>query len=174
MAGAPHRYLEEEHLHGLLVNALPGMPETVAALDALLPFVDNWATCDLLKPAAFKRAAHTPEGCARLEREAYRWMADGRAYTRRFGVSVLMNFLLDDGFDPAQLEAAAAIPQGDYYVDMMVAWYVATALANRWEQTIPLIEGRRLPAWTHRKAIQKARESFRVPDERKARLAAFR
>ena len=85
-----------------------------------------------------------------------------------------MNFLLDDGFDLAQLEAAAAIPQGDYYVDMMVAWYVATALAKRWEQTIPLIEGRRLPAWTHRKAIQKARESFRVPDERKSYLRELR
>ena len=168
LAAQPHFYLEENELHGLLLNDERDYPAALRKLEDFLPQVDNWAVCDLLKPAAF---ADRPDG---LEEQAFAWMADGHAYTRRFGVSVLMNFFLDDGFDARQLDAAAALPQGDYYADMMVAWYFAEALARRWDDAIPYLEGRRLPPDTHAKAIQKARESRRISPEQKDYLRSLR
>ena len=168
LAARPHFYLEENELHGLLLNDERDFPAALRKLEDFLPQVDNWAVCDLLKPAAF---ADRPAG---LEEQAFAWMASERTYTRRFGVSVLMNFFLDDGFDARQLDAAAALPQGDYYADMMVAWYFAEALARRWDDAIPYLEGRRLPPDTHAKAIQKARESRRISPEQKDYLRSLR
>lgn len=168
MSTLPHSYYDEYNLHGLLINELRGYDETVAALDGFLPYVDNWATCDLLSPRAFKPRPEPLMG------EVERWTASGRTYTVRFGIGVLLGFYLDEGFDPSQLELAAGCCCGEYYVDMMVAWYFATALAKQRESALPYIENRRLSRWVHNKAIQKSVESRRIAPELKEYLKSLR
>lgn len=164
----PHETYDENMLHGILLNELPSYDACVSALDAFLPHVDNWAVCDVLAPRAFrKRPPHLLE-------QAKRWIASSHPYTVRFGVGVLMRQYLDDGFSVDHLRTVAAIDSEDYYVRMMIAWYFATALTKQWDATIPLIEEGALPLWTHNKAIQKARESYRVPADRKSILASLK
>ena len=168
MDSLPHEYYEEDNLHALFINAAAGYDAAAARLERFLPHVDNWATCDLLKPKAFKKR---PEG---LEGLAARWMGSAHTYTARFGIGVYMNFYLGEGFDTRQLDAAARCCRGDYYVDMMVAWYFATALAKREAETLPYLTGRRLSPWAHNKTIQKACESFRISPELKERLKGMK
>ena len=168
MAALPHEYYDENCLHGLLINDIKDFGATVSALDAFLPYVDNWAVCDLISPRSFK--SRPPELAARVRR----WLESSHSYTVRFGIGVLMSFYLDEGFEPAQLEAVAERCCEEYYVNMMVAWYFATALAKQPEAALPYIENRRLSRWTHNKAIQKSIESRRIPDETKAYLKTLR
>ena len=168
MAALPHEYYDENCLHGLLINDIKDFGATVSALDAFLPYVDNWAVCDLISPRSFK--SRPPE----LAAHVHRWLDSSHSYTVRFGIGVLMSFYLDEGFEPAQLEAVAERCCEEYYVNMMVAWYFATALAKQPEAALPYIENRRLSRWTHNKAIQKSIESRRIPDETKAYLKALR
>lgn len=168
LAARPYFYLEENHLHGLIVNEESDYQTAVGELEVFLPDVDNWATCDLLKPIAF---AGRPAG---LEEQAFKWMRSDHTYTVRFGVSVLRNFFLGEGFRTEQLDAVAEVPAGDYYVEMAVAWYVATALADRWEQTVSYLEDRRLPRATHLRAIRKGCESRLLSPEQKAYLRTLR
>ena len=168
MAALPHEYYDENCLHGLLINDIKDFGATVSALDAFLPYVDNWAVCDLISPRSFK--SRPPE----LAAHVHRWLDSSHSYTVRFGIGVLMSFYLDEGFEPAQLEAVAERCCEEYYVNMMVAWYFATALAKQPEAALPYIENRRLSRWTHNKAIQKSIESRRIPDETKAYLKTLR
>lgn len=168
MAALPHEYYDENCLHGLLINDIKDFGATVSALDAFLPYVDNWAVCDLISPHSFK--SRPPELAAHVRR----WLESSHSYTVRFGIGVLMSFYLDVGFEPAQLEAVAERCCEEYYVNMMVAWYFATALAKQPEAALPYIENRRLSRWTHNKAIQKSIESRRIPDETKTYLKALR
>lgn len=168
MAALPHEYYDENCLHGLLINDIRDFGATVSALDAFLPYVDNWAVCDLISPHSFK--SRPPELAAHVRR----WLESSHSYTVRFGIGVLMSFYLDVGFEPAQLEAVAERCCEEYYVNMMVAWYFATALAKQPEAALPYIENRRLSRWTHNKAIQKSIESRRIPDETKAYLKTLR
>ena len=168
MAALPHEYYDENCLHGLLINDIKDFGATVSALDAFLPYVDNWAVCDLISPRSFK--SRPPELAAHVRR----WLESSHSYTVRFGIGVLMSFYLDEGFEPAQLEAVAERCCEEYYVNMMVAWYFATALAKQLEAALPYIENRRLSRWTHNKAIQKSIESRRIPDETKAYLKTLR
>ena len=168
MAALPHEYYDENCLHGLLINDIKDFGATVSALDAFLPYVDNWAVCDLISPRSFKSCP--PELAAHVRR----WLESSHSYTVRFGIGVLMSFYLDEGFEPAQLEAVAERCCEEYYVNMMVAWYFATALAKQPEAALPYIENRRLSRWTHNKAIQKSIESRRIPDETKAYLKTLR
>lgn len=168
MAALPHEYYDENCLHGLLINDIKDFGATVSALDAFLPYVDNWAVCDLISPRSFK--SRPPELAAHVRR----WLDSSHSYTVRFGIGVLMSFYLDVGFEPAQLEAVAERCCEEYYVNMMVAWYFATALAKQPEAALPYIENRRLSRWTHNKAIQKSIESRRIPDETKAYLKTLR
>ena len=168
MAALPHEYYDENCLHGLLINDIKDFGATVSALDAFLPSVDNWAVCDLISPRSFK--SRPPELAAHVRR----WLDSSHSYTVRFGIGVLMSFYLDVGFEPAQLEAVAERCCEEYYVNMMVAWYFATALAKQPEAALPYIENRRLSRWTHNKAIQKSIESRRIPDETKAYLKTLR
>jgi len=168
LAALPHRYYEENNLHALLINAMRDYGAALAATDAFLPFVDNWATCDLLNPAAF---AACPPG---LPAQARRWMASDHTYTIRFGIGVLMRYYLDGRFSPEYAEAVAALRSEEYYVNMMIAWYFATALAKQWDAALPFLRERRLDRWAHNKAIQKAIESCRVTEEHKAQLRALR
>lgn len=168
MAALPHEYYDENCLHGLLINDIKDFGATVSALDAFLPYVDNWAVCDLISPRSFK--SRPPE----LAAHVHRWLDSSHSYTVRFGIGVLMSFYLDEDFEPAQLEGVAERCCEEYYVNMMVAWYFATALAKQPEAALPYIENRRLSRWTHNKAIQKSIESRRIPDETKAYLKTLR
>lgn len=168
LSALPHAYYDEDNLHGLLVCALRGYERCAGALEAFLPYVDNWATCDLLRPRCFERR---PAG---LERRAALWLNSPHTYTARFGIAVYMCYYLGEGFSAAQLEAAAARCCGDYYVDMMIAWYLATALAKQPEAALELLEGARLSAWVRQKTIQKALESRRVDPALKERLRRLR
>lgn len=160
----PHTYHDENNLHGLLIAAIDDYAKVIDALDAFLPYVDNWATCDIISPKVFRK--HLPELTAKIEG----WLASGKAYTVRFGMEMLMTFYLDEHFKPEYHELVAGIFSSEYYVNMMIAWYFATALAKQWDATIPYIERRRLDTWTHNKTIRKAVESLRITDEQKAYL----
>lgn len=168
MAELPHGYYDENNLHGLLINEMRSYDAALAALEAFLPHVDNWATCDILSPRAFKTR---PEG---LMDEVRAWLSSGRTYTVRFGLGVLLGFYLDEGFDAGQLELAAGCCCGEYYIDMMVAWYFATAAAKQPEGALPYIYERRLSRWVHNKTIQKCVESRRISPELKERLKTLR
>lgn len=168
LTALPHRYYEENNLHGLLLCARSGYEETVAGLEAFLPYVDNWATCDLLSPRAFR--AHPSQ----LPCQIRRWLDSGDTYTVRFGLEMLMSFYLDECFRPEYLDWAAEVKSEEYYVRMMVAWYFATALAKQYDAALPYLTDRRLEQWTHNKTIQKAVESYRITPEQKDALRALR
>ena len=129
----PHRYYEENNLHGLLISAIPDYDGAVAALETFLPYVDNWATCDLLSPKAFRK--HPPE----LRKQIRRWVEDAHTYTVRFGLGMLMSFYLDEGFQMEDLDLAAGVRREEYYVKMMAAWYFATALAKQYDAALPYL-----------------------------------
>jgi 3-methyladenine DNA glycosylase AlkD len=164
----PHEYLEENNLHAFLISETKDFGSAVAAVDAFLPYVDNWATCDQMSPKTFGK--HPGELLPYIRR----WLSDGRTYTVRFGTEMLMTHYLGSEFSPLYPELVARIRSDEYYVNMMTAWYFATALAKRWDDVIPFIEQKRLDRWTHNKAIQKATESFRITDEQKAYLRTLK
>ena len=168
LAALPHRYYDENNLHGLLLCARSGYEETVAGLEDFLPHVDNWATCDLLSPRAFR--PHPPQ----LPGQLRRWLDSGDTYTVRFGLEMLMSFYLDECFRPEYLDWAAEVKSEEYYVRMMVAWYFATALAKQYDAALPYLTSRRLEQRTHNKTIQKAVESYRITPEQKDALRALR
>ena len=164
----PHRYYEENTLHGLLLAALKDPERCTAELDRFLPYVDNWATCDVISPVSFKKHP------ACLLPKVREWLASEHVYTVRFGIGVLMKFYLDEDFDPAYPEWVTAVRSDEYYVNMMIAWYFATALAKQPEAVMPYLVNHRLDPWTHNKTIQKARESYRVSPEMKEELYQLR
>lgn len=164
----PHKYFEENLLHGLLISETKDFDTCLTALDAFLPYVDNWAVCDTMSPKALAQNRRV------LLEKIRQWTASSHIYTCRFGLLCLMRYFLDKDFQASYLEIPAAIRSEEYYVNMMISWFFATALAKQWEATIPYIEQHRLPVWVHRKTIQKARESFRITTEQKAYLNALK
>lgn len=164
----PHSYYEEDMLHGMLISLVKDYDRCLDLTDRFLPYVDNWAVCDTLSPKVF--AKHK----AQLLENILRWSSSSHTYTCRFGLRMLMTHFLDDSFSADFLEIPAAIRSEEYYVKMMVAWFFATALAKQWEATLPYLENRQLAPWTHRKTIQKAIESYRIPPERKDYLRTLR
>lgn len=168
LSDLPHKYFEENQLHGFVISGIKDFDLCVAELERFLPFIDNWATCDQCSPICFKknRAALLPL--------IKKWIKSGRVYTVRFAIVNLMRHFLDDDFAPEYLEMVAAVKSDEYYIKMAVAWYFAEALAKQWDAALPYIKAKRLEAWTHNKAIQKARESFRVSDERKELLGGLK
>ena len=168
LSALPHAFYDEDILHALLLSEERDYDEAIKALDAFLPYVDNWATCDTMRPAAFRK------NHARLPEDIRRWMASDHPFTVRFGMGMLMTHFLDRDFRPEYPEWIAEINSNYYYVNMMAAWYFATALAKQYDAAIPYLEQNRLDPWVHNKTIQKAVESFRVPEERKAYLRTLR
>lgn len=164
LAALPHGTLEEDLLHAILVGRERDFGTALAEVDRFLPFADNWATTDILRPKVFAR--HASEALPSIRR----WLASPLPYVRRAAVGFLMAYYLDENFAPEVLALPAKIPQEEYYVSMMVAWFYATALAKRWDETLPYLSDRRLPVWTHNKTIRKAIESYRVEPERKEYL----
>lgn len=164
MKSLPHRYYEENNVHAFLIERMNDFEECIAELDAFLPFVDNWATCDIMNPKIFRKNTD------RLLCEIKKWLVSSHVYTIRFGIGMLMRYFLDDNFDAEYLDMAAAVHSEEYYVNMMKAWFFATALTKQYDITLPYIQQNRLDAWTHNKAIQKSTESFRIPKEHKDEL----
>lgn len=164
----PHKYYDENNLHGFLIQAEKNYDRAVSLADAFLPYVDNWATCDLMSPKVFKK--HLPELLVQIKK----WLRSGKTYTVRFGVEMLMSFFLDAEFKKEYLELVAKIRSDEYYVKMIVAWFFATALAKQYEATLPYIQAHRLATWTHNKTIQKAVESYRITDAQKVYLRTLK
>lgn len=164
----PHTYYEENNLHAFLLESIRDYDAALAATEKFLPYIDNWATCDSFCPKVF--AKHKEELLPVLRR----WMASDHPYTVRYGMEMLMRYYLDEDFRPEHLAWAAAVHSGEYYINMMRAWYFATALAKQPEAALPWLTERRLDVWTHNKTIQKAVESSRIPAETKAFLRTLR
>ncbi len=164
----PHSYYEENNLHAFLVEQIKDYDTCIAAIDAFLPYVDNWSTCDGWSPKVLKRH---PKALLYKIRE---WMASAHPYTVRYGIGMLQRYFLDDRFCSDYLAWVAAVDREEYYVRMMVAWFFATALAKQYEAALPYIREHRLPEWTHNKAIQKAVESYRVSAQHKAQLRTYK
>ena len=168
MQELPHRYYEENNMHMMIASWIKDYEQCLAEVKRFLPYVNNWATCDLPAPKVF--AKHKDE----LLPEIRRWIASDETYTIRYGIGMLMTFYLDEDFRPEYLKMAADVESEEYYVNMMIAWYLATALAKQWDATIPYLEERKLSEWVHRKTIQKAIESYRITPEQKIYLKTLR
>ena len=164
----PHAYYDENQLHAILLSSSKDYEECRELLERFLPYVDNWATCDILSPKVLRKR---PE--ATLE-AIQRWLGSTHSYTVRFGMEMLMSYYLDALFEPRFLAWVAADRSEEYYVRMMVAWFFATALAKQYEATLPFLEQGLLPEWTHKKTIQKACESYRITAEQKLYLRSLR
>lgn len=164
----PHYYFEENMLHGLLIAEIKDYDMCIAELEKFLPFIDNWAVCDVLSPKVFKK--HKTE----LFSEIQKWSNSKDTYICRFGIGMLMRYFLDEDFTPEHLKIPANIHSEEYYVNMMLAWYFATALAKQWKDTIVLLETGVLDKWVHNKTIQKARESFRITGRQKEYLKGLK
>ena len=164
----PHRYYEENNLHGFLLETVKDYGQAMEYVENFLPYINNWATCDMVCPKVFGK--HLPE----LLEKIRVWIASSETYTVRFGLGMLMRFYLDEAFRPEYLELAASLRSEEYYVNMMTAWYFATALAKQYGAALPYLQERRLDPWTHNKTIQKALESRRISEEQKTCLRALR
>ena len=164
----PHEYLEENTLHGILISQEKDFGKVLQQTKEFVPFIDNWATCDITSPKVFRK--HLTE----LLPEIDRWLQSEAEFTLRFGIGMLLQFYLDDAFQEEYLEKVAAVDSEAFYVKMMAAWFFATALAKQYDAAIPYLENQRLEKWTHNKTIQKAIESFRVTEEHKSYLRTLR
>ncbi len=164
----PHAFFDENQLHAFIISEMKDYDACMGRLEAFLPYVDNWATCDQMSPKVFKK--HRKELLERIGK----WIRSDRTYTIRFGVGMLMEHFLTEDFDPAYPEMVASLRSDEYYVNMMIAWYFATALAKQYDAVLPFIEEHRLDVWTHNKAIQKSVESYRITDEQKAYLRTLK
>lgn len=164
----PHEYFDENMLHAVLISMESDYDRFVEKLEAFFPYIDNWAVSDTI---ACKSAKKNPE---LLIKDAIRWAKSDKTYTCRVGVDFIMSYYLNDYFKAEYNEIVSKIVSDEYYVNMMVAWYFATALAKQWEATIPYIEEKKLSVWVHNKTIQKSVESFRVTNEHKDYLRTLR
>ena len=168
MAALPHKYYEENNLHAALIGHIRDFDACMAAVERFLPYVDNWATCDMMNPKALAK-----DKAALLEHIRL-WLQSGHTYTVRFGMEMLMNHFLEEDFREEYLALVASVQSEEYYIRMMQAWYFATALAKQYEAAVKVLEQRKLGAWVHNKTIQKARESFRVGEEEKIYLKSLK
>ena len=164
----PHKYFDENQLHAFIISEIKDYGKCMEEVNRFLPYVDNWATCDQMSPKVFRK--HRGE----LIREIKKWIRSDRTYTVRFGTGMLMEHFLEEDFDAAYPDMVADIRSDEYYINMMTAWYFATALAKRYDEILPYIEEQRLDVWTHNKAIQKSVESYRITPEQKEYLKTLK
>ena len=164
----PHQYYEENNIHAFLIEKINNYDECLFQLEQFLPYIDNWATCDMLNPKVFSKNKD------KLLKKINEWIKSSHTYTIRFGIGMLMRYFLDKDFNSSYLELVYSIKSEEYYVNMMKAWFFATALAKQYDATLPIIQNKKLDIWTHNKAIQKAIESFRVPAEHKQYLKTLK
>ena len=160
----PHSYLEENHLHGFLIEHSTDFDTAISLLEDFLPYINNWATCDTVRPKILKK--HTDK----LFQKIKLWLKSDHTYSVRYAIGLLNSFYLDEHFESKHLQLVAGIKSDEYYINMMIAWYFATALCKQYDDTVKILENRTLPLWVHNKAIQKARESYRIDADTKAYL----
>lgn len=168
MKTLPHKYYEENNLHAFLIEQINDFDIALAEVEKFLPYVDNWATCDSMSPKVFRK--HPNELLTKIKM----WISSDKTYTVRFGLGMLMKFYLDDNFKEEYLAIAASVKSDEYYVNMMISWFFATALAKQYDTALPYIKERRLTAWVHNKTIQKSIESYRISNEQKAFLRTMK
>ena len=168
MKKLPHKYQEENILHSCILSEIADLNTAFSETERFLPFVDNWAVCDVIRPKAFRKGGDELLSRIRL------WLSSGETYTVRFGIVMLMTYFLDEKFGKKQALWVRDCDCGDYYISMAVAWYFATALAKQYDAVLPVITSKKLSAATHNRAIQKAIESYRVSDEQKAFLKTLK
>lgn len=164
----PHYFLEENNLHVFLINLEKDFDKCIGSVERFLPYIDNWSTCDSLRPKCFCKNKQ------KLLLYVKKWISSKAEYAVRFGVGVLMSYYLDDDFQVQFIGDVSKINDERYYVRMMIAWYFATALTKRYDDAIYIFENKVLPVWTHNKAIQKAIESYRIDDEKKDYLKGLK
>lgn len=164
----PHEFYEEDNLHAALIAEIKDFDTCLKETEKLLPYIDNWASCDMLRPKCFKKEPEKLYGAILM------WLKSNKTYTVRYGIGCLLSFYLDSNFSAEHLKLVSQISGDEYYINMMIAWYFATALSKQYESTIGYIEERKLSLWVHRKTIQKAVESYRISDEVKAYLKSLR
>ena len=164
----PYKYFDENQLHAFIISEIKDYDRCIEEVNRFLPYVDNWATCDQMSPKVFKKHR------LQLLDQIRIWLKSDKTYMIRFAIGMLMEHYLDDDFDIRYPDMVAAIRSDEYYVNMMIAWYFATALAKQYDEILPFIEDRRLDVWTHNKAIQKAVESYRISPEQKDYLKGLK
>lgn len=164
----PHKYYDENMLHGILISEMKDYDTCIEAVDEFLHYIDNWAVCDIISPKIFKKNK------TKLLEKIKEWAASEKEYTCRFGIEMLMSHFLDYDFKPEYLEIPLSINSEEYYVKMMIAWFFATVLVKQWDMAIKYIEVQHLDIWTHNKAIQKARESKRITSKQKEYLKSLK
>ena len=164
----PHRYFDENQLHVFLISRIKDYQECLKEVNKFLPYIDNWATCDTLDPKVF--AKHKEE----LLIEIKCWLKSKHTYIVRFAIGMLLGYYLDESFKKEYLAWVSSIKSEEYYINMMIAWYFATALAKQYASAIKYIEEKKLSPWVHNKTIQKAIESYRISDEQKTYLKALK
>ena len=164
----PHQYFDENQLHVFLVSLIKDYQTCLKEVEKFLPYIDNWATCDTLDPKVFDK--HKDE----LLNEIKRWLNSKHIYTIRFAIGMLMGYYLDESFKKEYLDWVSSVESEEYYVNMMVSWYFATALAKQWDAAIKYLEEKKLSSWVHNKTIQKTVESYRITSEQKVYLKSLR
>ena len=164
----PHKYFDENQLHAFILSELKDYDKCIEYINKFLPYVDNWATCDQMSPKIFKKNTD------KLINEIKIWIRSKETYTIRFGICALMQYFLDDNFKKEYLGMISKIRSDEYYVNMMIAWFFATALAKQYDATIPYIENNKLDKWVHNKTIQKAIESYRITPVQKEYLKSLK
>ncbi len=164
----PHYYYEENNLHAFIIENIKDYEKCIILFKKFLPFIDNWATCDCFRPKCFKKNSD------KLLKEIDEWLLSNNTYSIRFAIGMLMSYYLDDRFETTFLDRVANIKSDEYYVNMMIAWYFATALAKQYDETIKILENNVLPTWTHNKTIQKAIESRRITTSQKDYLRSLK
>ena len=164
----PHQYYEENNLHAFLIEQIKDFETCISEVNKFLPYIDNWATCDSLRPKCFGKNRE------KLICYVYNWLKSNKTYTVRYAIEMLMLYFLDEDYKIDYSDTISAIKSDEYYINMMIAWYFATALAKQWEKIIPYIENYRLDEWIHNKTIQKAIESYRITAEQKEYLKNFK
>ncbi len=164
----PHKYYDENNLHAFVIEAIKDYDECINKIDEFLPYIDNWATCDLLSPKIFKK--HKKEVYDKIKI----WIKSDKTYTVRFAIVTLLANYLDDDFEEEMLTLVTDIKSEEYYINMAIAWYVSVALVKQYDSTIKLIQSKKLDKFTHNKSIQKAIESYRVDDDKKKYLRTLK
>lgn len=164
----PHKYYEENNLHAFLLMGEKDFDTALAKTEEFLPYIDNWATCDVFKPKVFAKNTD------RLIGRIYEWIKSDKTYTVRYGIGLLMSYYLDENFKEEYAKTVSQVRSDEYYINMMIAWYFATALAKQYDSVIKYLTEKRLPDWVHNKTIQKAVESFRISPETKEYLKTLR
>ena len=164
----PHKFFEENQLHAFILSGMKDAESCIRLVDEFLPYVDNWATCDQMSPKVFKKHKQL------LLEYVDKWIRSEHTYVKRFAIGMLMEHFLDEDFKTSYLTKVSKIRSEEYYVNMMIAWYFATALAKQYEDTLPFIEKQKLDKWTHNKSIQKAVESYRITQEQKEYLKTLK